>query len=75
MRALKALRGKDLTAAEVQEAISLGHGLKPTLDQEVEFGRLSYAPFKDEKETAVYRLTAAGKKALEAGLPGRIVEE
>lgn len=66
-RALKALKSKDLTASEVQAAIGLGHGLKPTLDQEVTRGHLSYAPSKDESNIAVYHLTAAGKKSLENG--------
>ena len=50
-RALKALIKKaDLNAAEVKAAIGLGHGLKPTLDQEVERG---HASAKDVDGTTV----------------------
>ena len=66
VRALKALQKHgDMTAKEIQEAIGLGHGLKPTMDQEVERGHLAHAPHKDDSNTLVYRLTASGKKAIE----------
>ena len=43
--ALEALaKGKDLTAGEVQAAVGIGHGLKPTLDQEVGRGHLATVP-------------------------------
>lgn len=66
-RALRALKAKDMTATEVQTAIGLGHGLKPTLDQEVERGHLAFVKSKDENAPATYHLTALGRKALEKG--------
>lgn len=69
VRALKAIQANKngMTATEVKEAIGLGHGLKPTLDQEVERGHLKNAPHKDDKEVAVYVITASGSQALKAG--------
>ncbi len=69
VRSLKAIQANKngLTATEVKVAIGLGHGLKPTLDQEVERGHLKNAPHKDDKEVAVYVITAAGSQALKAG--------
>lgn len=67
VRALKALAKKPMTAAQVQEAIGLGHGLKPTLDQEVERGHLSHAPNEENGNKTTYKLTAKGAKALKAG--------
>jgi hypothetical protein len=66
VRALKALKSGDMTASEVRDKIGLGHNLKPTLDQEVERGHLTSVEDTD-KHSLVYKLTAAGKKALEAG--------
>lgn len=68
VRALKALaKGKNLTATEVQTAIGLGHGLKPTLDQEVERGHLAHAANEKEGRAVTYKITAKGLKALENG--------
>ena len=67
VRAFKALVPKDLTAAQVQEAIGLSHSLKPTLDEEVERGHLAYTPNAEAGGRAVYHITAKGKKALKAG--------
>lgn len=66
VRALKALAKKPMTAAQTAEAIGLGHGLKPTLDQEVERGHLTHAPNEDSN-AVTYKLTAKGKAALEKG--------
>jgi hypothetical protein len=68
VRALEVLgKGKDMTAAEVQAAIKLGHGLKPTLDQEVERGHLTTVTPNEEGGPTTYRITAKGKTALKAG--------
>lgn len=67
VRALKALKSKgDMTAPQIQETIGLGHGLKPTMDQEVERGHLKLTMSADG-HTATYHITAAGVKALEKG--------
>lgn len=63
-RALKALKGKDMTASQIADAIGLGHGLKPTMDQEVARGHLTTLP-NDDSNAVIYHLTAAGRKALE----------
>jgi hypothetical protein len=66
-RALRAIaKGGTMSASEVQEKIGLGHGLKPTLDQEVERGHLK-ATLGEEGRGHAYAITAAGKKALENG--------
>ncbi len=67
VRALKVLQRKDMTAAQVQEAIELKHGLKPTLDQEVERKHLKLSAPDNESGIATYHLTAAGKEALKKG--------
>jgi len=68
VRILEALAtGKTLTAGEVQKAIGLGHGLKPTMDQEVERGHLETVAPAVEGGPTTYKLTAAGKKALKDG--------
>lgn len=65
IRALKALRKRNMTSTEVQTAIGLGHGLKPTLDQEVELGRLAKAAPEKEGNATTYKLTAKGRAFLE----------
>ena len=64
VRALEVLEKQNMTAVEVQEAVGIGHSLKPTLDQEVKNKHLKYAPHKDDKGTVTYEITAAGRKAL-----------
>lgn len=65
VKALKALLKKGpMTAGEVQDAIGLGHGLKPTLDQEVERKHLKHSAHKDDKGTTTYEIASAGRKAL-----------
>lgn len=67
VRILEALAesGEEMTASQVQAAIGLGHGLKPTLDQEVERGHALYGPTEDG--TATYKISPAGRKALANG--------
>ncbi len=65
VRALKALRKAPLTASEVQAPIGLNHGLKPTLENEVERGNLRHVGGENGKTT--FSITAAGKKAIEKG--------
>ena len=67
VRALRALLAKPMTAPEVKAAIALSHGLKPTLDQEVERGHLRYAAPNEENGVTVYQITAKGKTALKNG--------
>lgn len=69
VRALKAISKKadGLTAAETQAAIGLEHGLKPTLDQEIERGHLLHAAHPQDKDVATYKISAKGKKALAEG--------
>jgi len=67
IKALQALaKGRPLSAAQVKEAIKLGHSLKPTLDKEVQNGNLKYAPNQGEggRDVAYYEISAAGKKLL-----------
>jgi DNA-binding PadR family transcriptional regulator len=67
VRALKALAKKgEMTAPEIGAAIGLGHGLKPTMDQEVERGHLK-VEVREEKRGLVYIITAKGQAALKNG--------
>jgi len=53
VRALEAIaKGKDMTAAQVQAAIGLGHGLKPPLNEEVAKGTLSSKQVEGSRSTA-----------------------
>lgn len=74
VRALEALQahGKPMNASQIKEAIGLGHGLKPTMDQEVERGHLKALDLEPDAEKGItsatyYELTAAGRKAIANG--------
>lgn len=66
-RAVEAIykRG-EMTAAQIAKSVGIEHGLKPTLDQEVERGHLRYGNNEDIRGV-VYDITAKGRKAVEAG--------
>lgn len=66
VRSLEVIAKKNMTAAQVQAAIGLGHGLKPTLDQEVERGHLKTV-LGEEGAATTYSITASGKTALKNG--------
>ena len=66
VRALGAIAKKNMSAGQVKESIGLSHGLKPTLDGEVERGHLKHGPSEGENGV-IYTITATGKKALKDG--------
>lgn len=67
VRALKAIRaaGCPLTAPQIQEAIGLGHSLKPTMDQEVGFTHLRFGP-QEEGGPVTYEITDSGRAYLDS---------